>query len=796
MLQTTHNQSAVQRELETVSPQETLALVVGFIRRQYLVIGLVALLGIVLGVVYLINTPPSYTAKADLIIDSRKVNLLPVQQQAIMGDFPLDDAAVDSQIEVLKSENVALSVIKNLHLMQDPEFNASSGGLMGAIVGFIFNPIGPIVDLISNPTGSREPTSEFELTRQAVGALKAGLSVKRVGFSYVIEIGYRAGQPELAARIANAVADAYILDQMEAKYQATQRASSWLQDRIRELREQASVAERAVVEFKTKNNIVSTGGGEKGGRLISEQQVAELSSQLVIARAQSAEARARLDRIETVLNTNSQNATVDATVADSLRNEIVNNLRSKYLELARREADWTTRYGANHLAVVNVRNQMREIQNSMRNELQRIAETYKSDYQIAKQREEGVQKELSQAISRSQQTDQAQIALHELESNSQTYRALYDNFLQRYMESVQQQSFPITEARVISPASRPLQKSSPQTNRVLAISGLAALILGFGIAKLRELSDRVFRTSGQIESLLQTHCIALVPLLQGAVPPAKSRRAVTGSDIANLKTIAGGSLHDPTRAAAAGSRSIRRRKGLFWTVVDAPFSRFTEAIRTIKVAMDLNSVVKSNKVVGLTSSLPNEGKSTLAVALAEVISQGSQTVILVDCDLRNPSLSRRLTPDAKAGIFEVLTGKSSLEEVVWKDHATNMFFLPAVVSSRAVHTSDILASDATKSLFDRLRQSYDYIIVDLSPLAPVVDVRVTTHLVDSYIMVIEWGRTKIEVVKHALTAAQGVSENLLGVVLNKVDMNRFGRYTGYDTGYYYNKHYSQYGYSE
>ena len=120
MLQTTHDQSAVQRELETASPQETLARVVSFIRRQYLVIGLVTLLGIGLGVVYLINTPPSYTAKADLIIDSRKVNLLPVQQQAILGDFPLDDAAVDSQIEVLKSENVSLSVIKNLHLMQDP----------------------------------------------------------------------------------------------------------------------------------------------------------------------------------------------------------------------------------------------------------------------------------------------------------------------------------------------------------------------------------------------------------------------------------------------------------------------------------------------------------------------------------------------------------------------------------------------------------------------------------------------------------------------------------------------------
>ena len=190
--------------------------------------------------------------------------------------------------------------------------------------------------------------------------------------------------------------------------------------------------------------------------------------------------------------------------------------------------------------------------------------------------------------------------------------------------------------------------------------------------------------------------------------------------------------------------------------------------------MDLNSVVKSNKVIGFTSSLPNEGKSTLAVALAQLISHGDRTVIVVDCDLRNPTLSRQLTPNAKAGFFEVLTGENSLEEVVWKDHATKMDFLPAVVTSRAAHTSEFLASDATKSLFEKLRQSYDYVVVDLSPLAPVVDVRATTHLVDSYIFVIEWGRTKIDVVKHALAVAQGVSENLLGVVLNKVDMNMFG----------------------
>ena len=201
MLQKTNDQSAVQPNLETASPQETLQRYITFVRRQFLVIALVTLLGVVLGVVYLITTPPSYTANAKLMIDYRKFNLLPGQQQAVWGDFPLDTAAVDSQIEVLTSDVVAVSVIKNLHLTQNPEFMAPSGGLIGAIVGFISN---PIAGFISSPTGFSEPTSEFELTRQAVSVLKAGLSVKRVGFSYVIEIAFRSGQPELAAQIANA----------------------------------------------------------------------------------------------------------------------------------------------------------------------------------------------------------------------------------------------------------------------------------------------------------------------------------------------------------------------------------------------------------------------------------------------------------------------------------------------------------------------------------------------------------------------------------------------------------------
>ena len=265
-----------------------------------------------------------------------------------------------------------------------------------------------------------------------------------------------------------------------------------------------------------------------------------------------------------------------------------------------------------------------------------------------------------------------------------------------------------------------------------------------------------------------------------------------------IKTLGWIRHHRNLESAPKSSRrkTIARDGGAFWTVVDAPLSRYTEAVRSIKLANDLNGTLKSNRVVGLTSSVPNEGKSTIAFSLAQLMSQVGARTILVDFDLRNPSLSRTLAPRAKVGLIDVISEKVSLEEAIWEDPSTNLAFLPVVVKFRLAHSTEILGSIQMKKLFEKLRESYDYVVVDLPPLAPIVDVRATSHLIDLFVFVIEWGRTKIDVVEHSLSHAPAVYENLLGVVLNKVDMNIMGRYAGHREQLYYNKHYARYGYTE
>ena len=756
---------SIQVEESTAAPDgrssaELFAFYVGFIRRQFLVVLFVMLLTIVLAAVYLLTTPPLYTGHAKIMIDPGKVQLF---QHSIFGDDPINAQMVDSQIEILKSDNFALSIIKNLQLNQNPEFMESTPRVTAIVRGLLSN----LFTLKDN-----RPKSELESTQSVARAFEKRLTVTRVGMTTVIDIDFKSINPDHAAQIANAIAEGYIADQLDAKYQAMRNATTWLEDRLNELRGQASAAERAVVDYKAKNNIVET-----GGHLINQDQLAGLNSSLITTHAAVAEAQARLDRISKILSDNLDPASTEtATVADALHNEIIIRLRQQYLELARREHEWSIRYGANHLAVVNLRNQMQEIRHSIVDESKQIAETYKSDLDIAKARENSLQKSLDATVAQSQTTSKAQIELGELESKARAYRALYDNFQQRYTDTLQQQSFPITEARVITRASPPLEKTSPKSLLILAVASMGGLMLGAGLGMLREISDRRFRTSGQVEAQLKADCIAVVPVMKFDAKPA--------------------TVNGKTAAHPVAGRIIASEPGWFRYVIDAPLSRFAESIRAVKVGIDLSGVAKSNKVIGITSSLPNEGKSTISASLAQLAAHGGARVILVDCDLRKPALSQVLAPHATLGLIEVISGAASLDQAIWSHPSSQLSFLPLVAKTRLIHTSELLSSVAMRRLFDRLRETYDYVIVDLSPVAPVVDVRSANNLLDSYVFVVEWGKTKIDVVQHALNTARGVYDNLLGVVLNKADFKQLGRYDGYHGDYYYNRHYANYGYTD
>jgi polysaccharide biosynthesis transport protein len=732
----------------------------GFLHRQYLPILLCLALALPIGAFYAFTSPKTYAASAIMMIETRKGPLDGANAP------PPDVAWFETHVQNLKSMNVLGFVVKQLNLADDPEFQRGEASRLDRLL----SRIGWSAPL---------PGSDAERISRAVELLGSGLGVQRIGQSYMIKIDVTGRNPELAAKIANEMVNGYIFDQMNAKYQASRSAGDWLQERLQNLRDQAAAAERAVVQFKAKNNMVSA-----GGTLMNDKQLSDVSDELGKARARAADLQARLERMEAVRQTYQQEYSkdqpglgVDETFAEAMSNSIITPLRAKYLDLVNREADYAARLGANHVATVNLRNQIRDIRRSIYDELGRIEETAKSELAIAKKRQNELETALTNAVSKTQDTNQAQVVLFSLEAAAKSYRALYDNFLRQHTETVQQQTYPISDARLISSAS--VKQTGPQRLKIWFATIFFGGILGVGFGALRELLDRGFRTSEQVKSVLNTDCIALIPRL-GKNPGAQWLSYAGATQMASGLR----SLLVPSPSARVVDDDPRRRSRVLWAAVNAPNSAYADAIRSIKLSLDSESDAGCN-VIGLTSYLPTEGKSTVAAGIATQMAQGGRRVILIDCDVRNPSLSRALTPDTAVGLLEVIAGEANLAQAVRRDAKTNLAFLPVVTNKSLRDRIELLASREAKLLINLLRTTYDYVIIDMAPLISTVDVLAVSRFVESYVLVIEWGATKMELVRYALGNTPAVQMKMIGAVLNKVDYASLARYEPYGANHHY-----------
>ncbi|MDA9543881.1 chain-length determining protein [Bradyrhizobium sp. CCBAU 45321] len=711
------------------------------LRRQWPIIAVCTGASLALVIVYLAMAQPMYTANARIMMDTRQTQVLDKDSNA--SSALIDTGYVDSQVEIINSDDLILSVVRRLKLTEDPEFNGSNPGLLSIIIG-----------KLTSLFGSGEPASQERIEHAVVQQVQKNLRTERVLTTYVLSLSYKARSPDKAAKIANAIASAYLVGALEAKYQSTKRATEWLQQRSLELSEQASASDRAVQTFKAENNIVGTSRG-----LMSEQQLSDLNTQLVQARAATAEAKARLDRIDTI----SDQDVAQSTVTDALNNSVITRLRAQYLDLQAQYADWSRRYGKSHLAAVNLANKMEELRKNIADELRRIADAYRSDYEIAKSREASLEKNVKDLVAQAGNKGQAEVKLRDLESAADTYRNLYNNFLEKLQSATQNQSFPLSEARLISTATKPDRKSSPRT--VLALVGglVGGLCLGFGAAFARELLSDVLRTPGEVEDELGVKCLGVLPDIR---PPTK----------------AGALL--PT-SAKTGPPDLSRY------VVDHPFSRFAETLRNIKVSIDVARLTREIKVIGIVSSLPKEGKTTVAANFAQLIALTGHRTVLIDGDLHTRSLTRELAPNAKTGLVEALNDPANLGYHVQRSKETGLDFLPSVVASRMVNSADVIGSKAMAELLKVLKEHYEYIVIDLAPVMPVADSKAVSFLIDAMVYVIEWGQTTRTALQESVSGSEVLQKKLIGAVLNRANpkmLKRIEAYKGKHHNSYYVEH--------
>jgi succinoglycan biosynthesis transport protein ExoP len=705
------------------------------LRRQWPLIASIVGAALALVILYLLAATPMYTANARILMDTRQTQVLDKDSGATAL---IDTGFVDSQVEIIQSDDQILSIVRRLKLTDDPEYNGSEPGVPALVIGKLLSLL-----------GSDGPASKDKIERNAVETIQRNLKVERVLTTYVLSVSFRSMKPDKAAVIANAVSDAYIVGALEAKYQSTKRAGEWLQQRSAELREQATASDRAVQTFKAQNNIVGTSRG-----LMSEQQLTDVNTQLVTARAATAEAKARLDRIDALLDKD----LVQPTVTDALNNTVITRLRAQYLDLAAQYADWSTRYGKTHQAAVNLSNRMEELRKAISDEVRRIADAYRSEYEIAKSRETSLDENLKTLVTQAGSTSQAQVKLRDLESAADTYRNLYNNFLEKLQNATQNQSFPISEARMIGTAVKPDKKSSPKTLLTLIGGLFGGLCFGFGAAFAKELLSDVLRSPNDVEDLLGVKCLGVLPDIRAVGQPVKT---------------ADGSTAD----AAISSY-----------VVDHPFSRFAETLRNIKVSIDVARLQREVKVIGILSSLPKEGKTTVAANFGHLTALTGHRTLLIDGDLHTRSLTRELAPHAKSGLVEALKDPRSFGYHIQRSKESGLDFLPSFVASRMVNSADVIASKSMAELLAVVREEYEYIIIDLAPVMPVSDAKAVSHLVDAMVYVIEWGRTSRNALQESMASSEAIQKKLLGAVLNRANpkmLKRIEAYKGSHYGSYY-----------
>ena len=703
-------------------------------RRQYKVIAGTTIAALALAIGYIVVATPIYTSTADILLDSRQFGAVDIARD--QANLTFNSNAIESQVEVLKSEKIALAVIEKLNFTADPEF--VGGSFIGRLISTV------VEQFARDRAGDDAADGQLRLQRRALVYFEKMLQVKRIEKTFVLDLEFSSASATKAADIANAIADAYLLDHLGAKYDATRRTGMWLEERLEELQKELAQADMAVERYKEENKLI----GAKGS-LVNEQQLAELNSQLILARAESARAQARYDLIELLI----RGKKTDAAVSEELNNQVMTELRNKYLKVSKRAAELTTRVGPNHEQVVLLRNEMRQYEKQIFDELGRIAETYRSDLQIARSREELLTKSFSNLMGVNADDNRTLVPLREKERKAESVRAIYQNFLQRYQEMTQQQSFPITEARLITRGTRSLYPSKPRKLLISAIGLAGGLCLGIGFAMLREYRDRAVRTSDQIRDDIGLEFLGLIPLIAPSELPAQ--------DESELLRVA----------------------------VTSPLSKLADTLRTVKVTIDHNPGSGRSYVVGVVSAVAGEGKSMISANLAMLLGAMGSRTLLVDGDLRLSGLTNAIGLETGCSLADVVTGGAPLSAAVGRLPDYHVWFLPCSASAKTANSSEVLGSARMRDFVQTASEYFKYIVVDLPPLCALVDAKAIAPYVDSFLFVVEWGKTSRSTAQDALAHNVMVNEKCVGAVLNKADPGLLHLYDLYGThSYGYGRH--------
>lgn len=702
----------------------------GFVRRRGLMIAVVSLPLFLCFVAAAAMLPPRYVAEAKIVIDPRTTKVL--KPDPVLSPMTTENEAVQTTVHLLASNDLVHRAIDALGLRDDPELNPPRSSRRERLVGFArsYLPAG-VADLLAQ-TILRDgaPAEDVLIARR----FQSRLRISQEGRSYVLAVRFTADTPERAARLANGYAELFVVARAEERAQATDQAFQWLSERVAEARHRVLAADAKSEEFRRSHNLIK---GRDNTPAV--QEVTEMSTELNVARAAREAALAKYRKAEALVASGKLDA-----VGEMQRSPVVQQLRSQEAIVLRRLAEVEQLYGARHPEVLTARAELTKLRTKIANEAKVLVESLQSDAAVGESISDSLTRAAEAARDRVAQENEAYVTLRALEREAAAERGTVEALLSRLMEVAQEKRLqPSGDAKIGSRADPPGAPASPNMMLLVPAAAALSLFLGILIALYPERFRRGIRSMQEVAPEFGFPALALLPY---------GRRAVDHPVI-------------------------------------KPYTGFVEGLRHLYTGLAAPEVEHGpGRSILVTSSVAQEGKSTIALGLGRLIALGQRRVVLVDVDLRCSGISRA-TGGFRPGIAEVLSDKARLEDVLTIDPWSGLSILPA--GSADADPAFLLGSLRMATLLRELKEKFETVILDSPPVIPVSDALHLARIADLTIMVTQWERTPRETTRLALRQLVGAGAAVAGIAISQVRLKRHSTY-GYADSVLYGRNNRRY----
>ncbi len=710
-------------------------------KHRWTILATVALT-VVLAVIVSLRTKPEYDALGRIAINRENADALGFKNgvDALTDDDIDYQLTLDTQTRILESDAITLATAKALQLDKDPAFMPVKE---------------KSADVLAAPAA--DPRQEAAL----IGFMHGGLQITQVPKTRILEIRFTNSDPQLAARVVNTLVNVYIEQNFKTRFESAMQTSDWLSKQLSDLQLKVEASQEKLVRYQREHGIL--GIDEKQN--IVTQKLDELNRELTEAEADRIQKEARYRLI----------ANGNAELLSNLdSSSLLAKLHAQEVDLKTQIAQAEVHLGLAHPHILELNNQLKQVQKASQAEVDKLAGRIKGEYLTAAQRESMLRAAMDQQKQQANTLNESAIEYTLLRRDVDSNRQLYEGLLQRLKEASVSAGLRSSNIRIVDPARVPLSPARPDRRRNVMLALAMGLVGGVVLAFVLESLDNTVRTPEQAQQLCGIPSLGIIP---GESPESAIRRLTPKARTA-LPSRGEGKREEGTDIELASQKR--------------PRSDIAESYRALRTSILLSSSGAPPKVILVTSALPQEGKTTTSINTAIVLSQKGARVLLVDADMRRPSVHRVFGIDSKVGLSTLLAGSSSFEEsTLTSSDIPNLTVLPAGLLPP--QPAELLHSDTMKNLLAQWRERYDHIVIDSPPALSVTDAVLLSVQADTVVLVIRAASTRKAALRRACDLLEQVNAHVMGFVMNGVDVNA----PDFDNCYYYGSKYGGYGrYSE